>query len=135
MGHILKSGSRQLTQQLDVEELLLELSFLRRCTDGATAIEAGGVTVRSAVGAPGKLLRTPNAEASANNADTAIKRLNPTLKRGSPNFQKHFLNFEGWGRGMICHSVMRLLVATTKLGSACVIPAEVLVVMPVPLPL
>ena len=59
--------------ELDDEELLLELPLLRLGTDGATAIEVGGVIVRSAVGAPDKLPKAPNARASSNSANTANK--------------------------------------------------------------
>ena len=72
-------------QELEDEELLLKMPLLRLGTDGAAAIEAGGVIVRSAAGAPGKKPNAPNARASANEANTASKRLNPTLQRDLPN--------------------------------------------------
>ena len=60
--------SRQATQELDDEELLLELPLLRVDTDGATGNDVGGETVRSAVRAPGMLPEAPNASASTNSA-------------------------------------------------------------------
>ena len=74
---------------------------MRLGTDGAKAIEDGGDIAKSAVVAPGKLAKAPSARASSNSAKTTKKRLNPTLQRDSPSVKKHFLNFEGWGRGMI----------------------------------
>ena len=54
--------SNQPTQELNGEELLLEQPLLQLGTDGARAIEVGGDIVRSAVGAPGKLLPHLNFE-------------------------------------------------------------------------
>ena len=106
--HILTSEygtpSKQATQQLYDEELLLELPLLRLGTDGAATIEIGGDIVRPAVGAPGKLPKAPNARTSFNSANTANKRLNSTLQRASPKFKnKHVLKNEGWDWGMILH--------------------------------
>ena len=63
----------QPSQEFDDEELLLELTLLRLCTDGAAAIEAGGSIVRSAAGALGNLPKEPHARASSNSANTANK--------------------------------------------------------------
>ena len=65
---------------------------MRLGTDGAATIEDGGDIVRSAVGAPDKLPKAPDARASSKSAKTAMKRRNPTLQRDSPNifFTKTF---------------------------------------------
>ena len=52
--------SRQATQELDDEELLLELPLLRLDTDGATGNDVGGEIVRSAVRAPGMFPEAPH---------------------------------------------------------------------------
>ena len=72
--------------------------MLRLGTDGAAAIEVGGDIVKSAARAPDK----PNARASSNSANTAIK-LNTTLQSDSPNVKKNILHFEGWGHGTTFH--------------------------------
>ena len=61
-------SSSQPSLELDDEEVLLELPMLRLGTDGAAAVEVGGDIVRSAVGAPGKLPKAPNARASSGSA-------------------------------------------------------------------
>ena len=83
-----------------MKKTLLELPLLRL----GTANEVGGDIGASAARASGKLPEAPNARASSISANTAVKRPNLTLQRDSPNIlEKHFLKFEGWGRGMIFH--------------------------------